>query len=531
MRRLLPGIGNLFGGLHPLTGGLTLASLVLGIAALVAAVVVYLIVPQLRASVLSLLALGFLLLLVFFILGFRGIKAAILGRRGRYGTNTSVMIVAFLAIGVLVNILGVQNHQRFDLTAASQFTLSPQTLRVLKDLKQPVKAVGFFVPDDPTKNRTEQLLAEYKYRSDQFSYDFVDPEAKPAVARQYEVRDYGVVVFESQGRLQPVRFASESDFTSAILKVTGKQQKKIYFLTGHGEANLFSSDEAGYSLARQGLDWDNYQVAELSLATEAKMPEDIATLVVAGPKKPLTEKEIELLTNYLKQGGKALFLLDPGTPKEVAEILADWGVVLGSGTIIDQASFVPPDLATPAALRPQYYSSRITENLDTTFFPAATAVKSTLKEPSPTLVVLPLAVTSANSWLTTEPSRTSFDPAKDIKGPHNLAATVTATAPLSQKGQEEERKASSKTTRLVIVGDSDFASNKYFYSLGNSDLFLNSINWLSEEEELIAIHPKPPEYRRMVVTMRGWNWILYSSMGLLPLVIILAGVFVWWRRR
>lgn len=533
----LRAIASLWGGVTAIVVFLG----VLGLVACIAAATMYLLLPELRIYVQTLLALGLLLILIFIVGAFNQLKNALMGRRGRYGTNTTVMVVAFIAIAALVNFLGDRNFHRFDVTAAGQYSLAPQTVKVLRELTEPVHAVGFFTPADPYSENAANLLTEYTYRTDKFTFEIIDPEANPAAARNYAVKSYGVVVFESGGRRQQVSGSGEQDYTGALLKVTGKQQKKVYVLTGHDERNFDDSGGAGFSLALKGLQADNYQAAPLSLATTPTVPEDAAVLIIAGPKKLLLENEVKPIEDYLKNKGKVIFLLDPNPPEDIVKLLAPWGLIVEKGTVIDQQSYVYPDTATPAAQRPQYQYAQITKELDTTFFAGATAIsldpdlgKQLDKKKVVTVTAIPLAVTTANSWLARDydpKKEQKFSDATDKKGPLALAVMVEATAPLADRPTQEAEGAKEKKTRLVVIGDSDFASNQYFYSLGNSDLFLNSVNWLAEEEELISIRPKPPAFRRMVVTQAGWRWIVYSSIALLPLAVVAAGAINWYRRR
>jgi len=532
--------------------GLSLVLAGVGLLGLVAALIFYLLVPEMKGTALTLVALGVLFLLVALLSALGQVRTALVGRRGRYGTNTTVMVVAFLGIAVAANFMGARQHYRFDFTVTREFTLSPKTVQVLEGLQAPVHAVGFLVPGDPTRDTVRNLLREYTMHTDKFSYEIVDPEARPAVARQYEIKKYGTIAFESEGRRttvasqvevslpdpttgQPRRQlvpnpTLEQDVTAAILKVTGLKQKVVYFLTGHGEADIYdSSGQRGYSLAREGLIPDNYAVKTLSLATVDRVPQDAAVLIVAGPRQDLLEQERPILEDYLRRQGKLLLLADPTTPDSWGELLAPWGLALTSGRVIDRMSYAFPDVATPAVQRSQYYLGPVTKVLDTTFFPEARAVQITLKEPVDTIKVVDLALTTPSSWVETDPGEPKYDEGKDTKGPVFLAAMVEATAPLGEKPPQGQ--APQKRTRLVVIGDSDFASNEFFYSLGNSDLFLNSVNWLAEEEELISIRPKPYAYRRLVVTQRAWNWILYSSVAFLPLLVAVAGALTWWRRR
>ncbi|MCX6023976.1 MAG: Gldg family protein [Chloroflexi bacterium] len=381
-----------------------------------------------------------------------------------------------------------------------------------------------------SRDQAGDLLKEYSYLNDKFTYEFVDPEEKPAIARQYEIRDYGALVFTVGSKKQQVFGLGEQDFTGAILNVTGVQQKKVLFVGGHGEHDIDADATDGYRQARQGLETDNYKVDRLDLGTTAKAPDDTAVLVLAGPKKPLLPNELKVIDDYLRQGGKMMILLEPNPQKELQELLRKWGLAFRDGSVVDTLVYAQPDFATPAVLKSQYRLHQITKDLDTTFFPGATGIYFAIpQEDQGKIVPSPLAVTSGSSWLTTAASTTgtpTFSEGKDIPGPVLLAATIEAQAPVGVPAVP-----GAKDSRIVIIGDSDFASNEYFYSKSNSDLFLNSVNWLGAQEELISIRPKPPQFRRLIITQRGWNWILYSSVGFLPAAVLMAGGVAWWRRR
>ncbi|MDP2953275.1 MAG: Gldg family protein, partial [Chloroflexota bacterium] len=264
----LPRTGGPLGRVGSFFGVFGLVALFLGVLSFVAAGLVYLFLPDLRASLWTLLALGGLFILLFLWGAFNQIRVAILGRRGKYGTNTVVMVLVFVGILVLLNFIAMQNRQRFDVTALGHFTLTPQTVRVLKELNAPVKVTAFFVPGDPSGDKASSLLTEYTFQTQLFTFGFVDPEANPGMARQYNIKSYGAMVFESGTNRRSVFDVDEQVFSGAILEVAGVKQKKIYFLTGHDERDLALTTGDGYSQVREGLIKDLYQVGIWNLAVK-----------------------------------------------------------------------------------------------------------------------------------------------------------------------------------------------------------------------------------------------------------------------
>jgi ABC-type uncharacterized transport system involved in gliding motility auxiliary subunit len=529
-------------------------ALILGGVSLFIAALVGFFLPELTPSVLGLLILS-LVLLVIFLIGARvEIKVFLRSKRGRYGLNTVVMIAVFIAIMICANYLGIIKHRRFDVTASSQFTLAPQTVNVIKGLKADVMAIGFFPGDmqyQDAKNMVQNLLEEYRYFNRKFDFKFVDPEAKPALAKKYQVKYNGTIVFESGSRRKSITEVTEQSFTGALLEVTGVKAKKVYFLTGHGERDINDKSEGGYNLAGRGLIRDLYKVETLNLTLIPKVPEDCAVLIVAGSKKALPLVEKKAVQDYLKGHGKVLFLIDPNPPSEIKELLTDYGIDIDQGRVIDKSAYAAPDMASPAVFRGSYPPVVITSGLYTTYFPEAASIvltselsrvleKARADEKRQTkwpetpvhygnLVVLPVVLTTPSSWVEKEEKKPESEAYKKTKGPLAIGAMLIASAPLL--GEESSKTDGEKLTRLVVIGDSDFASNVHIQNGGNADLFLNSVNWLAEEEHLISIRPKQYSFRRLVVSKNAGRFIRYSSVALLPLLAILLGGIIWWKKR
>lgn len=512
---------------------------VLGLLALLIGFVVMLLLPAIRYTAWGVLALGILLLVTAFIIDFRQVSRALTGRRGRFGLSTTVMTSVFIGIILFVNAISIGNYHRFDVTGLSQFTLASQTKETLSKLETPVQVMAFYIPGELTGEYSVNLLEEYQNYTDQLSIESIDPAEYPDTAREYgttlipaEFR-YPTIVFEGEsGRRmvfwpefatvveeQIIPVEAEHAFTSAILQVTGTVQRKVYFLTGHGESDIYSD----YSYVREELLDNLFKVATLNLLATPSIPEDTAALVIAGPQQSLTSSEVDIIQDYLEGGGRVLMLINPNPQPEIKQLLSSWGVKIEDGTVIDPSSYVSPNKNTPLVT-----GGRNFLGLPKIYFPGATAIIPQ-EEVAGNIEMLPLVVTSRESWLERDFNlleESEFNEGIDRKGP--LALSVIITAPLIDEAGEIDEE---QGTTLIVIGDSDFASDEHFYSGNNSDLFLSTVNELASGTEIVSIERKVLSFRTLIVDKEQERFINYSSIGLLPLLVLVIGAVIWWRRR
>ena len=509
-----------------------LALLVVGVIAVIGGALIYGIIEELRSWSLALIGAGVLALLIGGFFSRAQVARIIATRQGRYGVNTIVMIIAFTAILGLTNIVSTAVNSRVDLTANRGFTLATQTQQVLEDLREPVEVFGFFTPEDVARPAADGLLREYSLRSNNFSYEIVDPETDPAKANRFDVDQNGIVVFSSRDRVARTTDLTEQAFTTSLLQATGTQLKTVCFTSGHGELSVLGTTDIGMSLARAALERELYIVRDFGFSSAGRVPEECSAVIVAGPTRDLTAEEDSvdegvLLRNYLGSGGNILFLLTKDTPVTWLTLLYEAGIGAGGGAIVDPGSFAQPDVTTPT-IRPEGYlpnhpiTGPLIDRSLVTFFPLVTRVAPLPPGLAfPGTEVYPLAFTTDRSWLEKDIENLSsprYDAEVDLRGPLAIASAV-------------EFPAANDTGRIVAIGNASFASNQFVNSAGNIDLFMNSANWLTEQEALIGIRARLNAPRLLVLTQREASWIFYSGVGVFPALMLLVGGWTWWRRR
>ncbi|HEY94708.1 MAG TPA: hypothetical protein G4O15_07190 [Dehalococcoidia bacterium] len=520
-----------------------------GLAALLIGFILLLAVESLRLASWIILALGVLLLITAAIIDFRAVKGAVTGRRGRFSTGNTVMVFVFIGIIVLVNAISFQYNKRYDITELAQFTLTSQTKDMLAEMSTPVEAIFFSPPQDvwglglPTL--VTNLLSEYQNYTDLLTVTEIDPDEQPETARKYGigVNSYQSVVFESEiGRRivtpedmlifsggQPAGIEMENPFTSAILEVTGIVQKKVYFLAGHGEESIEPTGQ--YYFAAKALQDVLYKVETLDLMAVGEIPVDCTVLVIAAPQNPLSVPEYNMIRDYLDNRGWLIILINPGTTDDMKEFISEYWINIEEGTVIDQSAyFSTPNI--PIIPRTQNAFDTL-YGIAETYYPGAVSLDS-VEEPPDEVMMLPLFYTSLTSWVevefdpTTEPV---FNRETEKLGNRLLGVLVAILPPEEELNEDGTIPEGTKFTKIIVIGDSDFASNQHVYNADNIYQFLYMFEYITAGEELIKIERKVLPYRSLVITEEEETFIRVSSIGLLPLLVLVAGTIIWWRRR
>lgn len=460
---------------------------------------------------------------------------AFVGRRdARRGADAVLAILFMAAILIVVQATSMGRSHTFDLTRNHRHTLAPQTLAVLDSLDREVLVTGFFRQATPRRDGAASLLALYARRSARFRYTLADPDRQPDLARRLGGSLDELVVSTDADR-RTIRTIDEESLTNALLSLTRSGQYTVYFVGGHGEKDIGNTDRDGFSAAKERLEGQGYAVRSLSLFEGARVPDDCAVLVVAGPRHDYLEGEVRALEDYLARGGAAYFMLDPRV--EVARlggILARYQLDLVDAVVMDAVAVESGDRsfdATVVKIR-RYQPHAITRDFNyVTMFPRARPIAIRSDSARAGLDVSYLCITPADSWGETDLETFATGRAQrdghDIAGPMPIAAAATRTPLLAKSGGV----ASGRKSRVVLVGDSDFANNAMIGVLGNGEFFLNGVAFLSEDENLIRIRPRRAAGDTVYITESQGRMVFLICMILLPLTPIVAGTVVAARQR
>jgi ABC-type uncharacterized transport system involved in gliding motility auxiliary subunit len=452
----------------------------------------------------------------------------------RGGANVLVQTVLLVAIGALLGWLSMRPsmQKHWDWTEAQMHSLSQGTLDTLAAIPADglVEIYAFFTSGAERNAKAE--LDKYAYASPRVKVRWLDPNQNPGLAQKFEIANQEGVVVVCNGPCETAKGTvkatevSEQGLTRAIRQAVSAK-KKIYFLKGHGEASPSDDKPTGASAVRGGLQDENVEVAEILLANEEAVPADASAVVIAGPNRQVSERELELLDAYLSKGGSVLVLADPAMDTNLEAQLAKWGVALGPEIVVEQQLqlFAGPSLGVQPVVS-TYGAHPITDKLSgqPTVFRLARPVRKT---DDADVTVTELAMTSPQSWGESdvkgllESKPVGLDPASDKPGPIALGVARELAPP----------EGGTRGGRLVVFGDSDFMRNRYVTQFFNGDLFLNATGWLTGSEDFATIDRKRPRVARVSLTLEQFADFRFLALFALPEAILLLGVVNWWRRR
>ena len=451
-------------------------------------------------------------------------------RSAAYGINSIVTVVLVIGIICVLNFLASRYPAKADLTKNKLHTLSDQTVKLVKGIKNPVKAIYFDKAGGREKVRP--LLDDLKALNTKFEVEYVDPDKEPARAKQVGIKKYGTLQLVAGTKESKIEDATEEKLTNALIKVLKEKSQTLCATTGHGEKNFSSPDTDGYDAAKKSLQSQSYEVRDLNLLQETKIPDSCDALAIIGPNKSFFPQEIKAIQDYLANGGRALVALDlnikgsENSPELVA-LLQNWHVKPVTALIVDPLSKMLGVDASVPILTGYSKENAITRDFQAScYFPLSRPLEVVSGAPAG-MNVQWLAQTSPQSWGETDLSqlasgRVEFNEGKDFKGPLNAAVAID--------GKLKDSKAT-KNTRMVVFGTSAFATNNYSRFGGNLDFFMNAASWILEDESLISIRAKEEGPGKVELSQRGGTMIFFLTVIIVPLLVAVAGIVIWVIRR
>ncbi len=468
-----------------------------------------------------LLGIGVLCLLGYVGIHFQGLVRGSRKRTTQLGTHSILaLVLAALAVG-LTNFLANKHAPEWDFSETKNFTLSRQTYQVLRALPREVNIQVFTREGSPGYGAYQDLLTTYDKESALLTVEFIDPERHPDKAKAYQVTRIDTAVIESGPQKIYLQRAVEADVTNALLRVTRDIKKGIAFTTGRGEKSFSDTETPGLSRAADALKKQGYAVSTVEWSQLASSPASL--LVISSPTQAITEEDGEQITKFLRKGGRLLVMNDPSSHNSLDQLLNPWGLQLGTGILADEQDRL--GRGSPTALMVRTFTTHdITENFTTPIiFPVSRAITFN-PELGKEWDYESLAQTSPKSWEETTLTNTEpvFDEDQDQKGPFTVAAVLTS----KRVGPDQKPESA-----MVIVGNAAFATNGWLTYPGNTDFFLKTIAWLTQEEALVSLTPKEPAFHPFVPNPSQEQALVFFQVLVLPLMVLFLGLSVWKRRR
>ena len=437
------------------------------------------------------------------------------------GRRVATVVVALVVLGILVTVAERTRHS-WDLTAERSLSLSDQTRRVVGSVKRPVAVTAFVGRADPARAEISALLGRYRRLNRRIEVRLLDPAEAPGEASRLGVAPtQGGVVATSGEDTERAPIVSEQDVTSVLARIVRQTSATVCFTVGHGEADPTTSVSEGMSRAAEILAQNGYTLDQIDLLLEPSVPAACAAVVVANPTSDLGAAR-DALVSWLAGGGKALVLADPASGVDLGPLVAPYAVGVVKGFVLegDPNLRMPGDPLSLAVLR--YRStSPIVRRLPPTLFPAAQGLTVDEDTAIPGLSATAVLQTSPLAYLETQPG-SSYDAAADKAGP----ITIGAAADKSENLGDRVRR-----SRVTVYADVDWATNAYIGQAGNAALFVQTVDWLTLEEDLVSVSPNVPRLRPLELSEARARYARLVSAAVIPALFLLSGAMVWAVRR
>ncbi len=475
--------------------------------------------------------------------------------RGRRALRLTLVAAFVLSFTVFANVALVRHDQQLDLTSAHRYTPNAQALDVIDALDRPVSLTYFYRGDDPAGARAQRIVEQFGRRNPLLAVTTSDPDTDPTLARTAGVKLYNAALLEADGRRIVVQGTDEREIALGVQRVIGLNTLRICFITGHdeypsdnetfhthvealgggahdhdhGAQAVVETTAHGIGRMRRSLEALGHGVRDISLAVDGEVDAQCRVVIDAAPRTAYSDIEVAALRGYLARGGAAMLMYDLGFPLSPphARLLEQFGITLAPAIVVDEVQHYAGNAEMVAAL--SYPPHPATKNISFAFFPGARPLE--IGTPATGIERTAIILSSANA----QTLPLAADPVHDHEhGHHNTpsAAALPARGSAVLAAAVTGRIAPDAAPfRLVIVGDSDFASNSFYPYMSNSRLALSIVRWLSGEEASVAIDARVDVVESIELSRTAQRGLFMLLVIALPGLIALIGGAIWWRRR
>jgi ABC-type uncharacterized transport system involved in gliding motility auxiliary subunit len=435
--------------------------------------------------------------------------------------QNSVFAILLIFLVALLSYLAWQTRIQWDISQNASNSLSQASVEVLERINGPLEVTVYATSQDAQLGNVAKIirnfLAPYQRSKPDFNVTFIDPAEQPKLAHEAGVQTNGEMVVEFKGKRERLTTFNEQALTNLLMRLARPKVKKVMALSGHGERKLdgvASRDlgEFGKRLATRG-----FKMETLNFAIARDVPADTSLLIISSPQVDLPEGVVEKLLAYIENGGNLLWLLDQEPLHGLQSLAEKLELTLTPGVVIDpqaQQLKVPITFSVGA----NYGQHPVTHNFDyITVFPFARQITVNDNEEWRSVSLVEVA---ENGWVEAGKLDESiaFDTMYDVPGPVSIAATLS-------------RSVDDRDQRIAVIGSGYFLANAYLGQGNNLDFGVNLINWLADDEELIAIQPRPTLDSSLTLHESALTIIAWSFLIVMPLIFTSSGIIIWWKRR
>ena len=438
--------------------------------------------------------------------------------RFQLSANYWLFVALLLLTAVLLGAVTRIYHTGWDVTLNGRNSLSAGSIAQLKKLQQPVEVIVYAGADSRISDSVKLFFVPYQRLKPNLTLRFIDPDEQPTLARTAGIQQAGEAIVHFGKRSERLSSYNEAAFMNLLLRLARDTERFVMYLDGHGERKLDGA--ANHDLGDFGMQLSNrgFKSGPLNLVLAQEVPRNASMLLISHPQVDLHPSEIAKLKQFIQRGGNLLWLVDTGPLHGLLALSEQLGIAFSEGAVIDlQAKEMNADATV--SIGASYGQHPLLENFRLlTLFPYAREVLPLETETA--WMATPLIQVAARGWLESGAldKPVKFDKGHDKSGPISIAVALQRTV--------DER-----VQRVVVIGNGHFLANQFLGNGGNLDLGINAVNWLTGDDNLIAIQPRPTQDTQIQFSENTKMGLVILFLLLIPLCLLALGGRVWWRRR